>query len=116
MAKVAYLRPEVRTTNFLRAHVGETLTSEEIIAASRRVIVVSAARGMNTDRSNSFARIELPPVRRWEGRELTIVGGQFCISPHDGELLRGGEAMGRNGVRLVPLIAEDGRDGWAILN
>jgi hypothetical protein len=115
MAAVALLHPQIKTTNFVRAHVGETLTSEEILAASRRVIVVSAARAVNIDQSNSLARIELPPARRWEGRELTIVGHPFCLSPYGDEVLRGGEAIGRDGVRLVPLIAEDGRDGWAIL-
>jgi hypothetical protein len=116
MTAVVPLRDyDAPTSNFVRAHVGETLTADEIISAWRRIIVVSPSR-RRIGAIDAFAVIELPPARRWEGRDLIIVGSQFCIAPHGQEIMRG-DVAGRHAVRLVPLLTdrEDEPDGWAVL-
>jgi hypothetical protein len=103
------------TTNFVRAHLGETLTSDEILGASRRIILVSASRG-RVNAIDAFAMIELPLARRWEGRDLVIVGTQFCLAPHGQEIMRG-DVGGHHAVRLVPLLSdrEDEPDAWTVI-
>jgi hypothetical protein len=90
---VATLREyDTPVTNFVRAHLGETLTADEILSASRRIILVSASRRVGA--IDAFAMIELPPARRWEGRDLVIVGDRFCLAPHGRDIIRG-DATGR---------------------
>jgi hypothetical protein len=112
-ATTALRDADAPTTNFLRAHLGETLTAAEILDARRRIIVVSASRRVSVD---AFAMIELPPARHWEGRDLIIVGSQFCLSPHGREIIRGDTAGRPAAVRLVPLLTDraDEPDAWAV--
>jgi hypothetical protein len=103
-----------QTSNFIRAFLGETLTGAEIVSASRRIILVCAPRRIST--TDAFAMIELPPARRWEARDIIIVGTQFCLAPHGREIIRG-DTVGHHAVRLVPLISDrhEDPDGWVVV-
>ena len=89
--------------------------SIRILAAFRRIILVSASRRC-ISAIDAFAMVELPPARRWEARDLVIVGQQFCVTPHEREIIRG-DTAGRHAVRLVPLLSdsEGEPDGWVVL-
>jgi hypothetical protein len=98
----------------LRAHRGETLQASEILAAARRIIVVSTPRTISA--ADDVAVIELPPARRWLSRELTIVGAGFRLAPAAGEHVLG-DIGDCQAARLMPLLNDrhDEADSWVVV-
>jgi hypothetical protein len=105
-----------KTGNFLRAHVGSTLSAEEILSANRRVIVVCRSDGAGATHS---ATIMLPPAGRWKDRDwviVDVVGCGFRLISEEAEPMYG-DLDKRSAVRLAPLLSErDGEhDAWGIV-
>jgi hypothetical protein len=103
-------------SNFIRCSVGSTLTAQDILRSGLCVI-----KACMPDRPASAepATIEIPPARRFEGKELTIVdsaGMGFLVIPSDGDIVYGDIAM-RSAVRLVPLVGDGDEepDGWGVV-
>jgi hypothetical protein len=101
--------------NFIACRVGSTLTAQDILRSSLYVIKVCMPGRLA---SAEPATIEIPPARRFEGGELTVVdasGMGFLLIPSDGDSLYGHVAM-RSAVRLVPLVGDgDEPDGWGVV-
>jgi hypothetical protein len=101
--------------NFIRLVAGSTLSADEILRAKRLYIKIVRPDGVS---STERAVIELPPARKWEGRDLTIIdttGQSFRLVSHGDEVLYGdGNKCGA--VRLVPLLSDrdDEPDGWGL--
>ena len=102
--------------NFLRCRVGSTLTAQDILRSGLALIKVCPPDRLT---SAEPATIEVPPARRFEGKELTIVdsaGMGFLVIPSDGDVVYGDIAM-RTAVRLVPLVGDGDEepDGWGVV-
>src|SRR5262249_18728052 len=103
-------------SNFMRCCVGSTLTAQDILRSGLCVIKVCSPDRLA---SAEPATVELPPARRFEGRELTIVdisGMGFLVIPSDGDIVYGDIAM-KTAVRLVALVSDDDEeaDGWSVI-
>jgi hypothetical protein len=116
MSVVTPLRTHDTESNFVRAYKGQTLQSSRLLDTARRIVVVSPPISPGVPGDDEVAIIELPPARRWQARELTIVGTGFCLAPAAGEYVQG-DVDGRITVRLVPLLNDrcDERDYWAVV-
>jgi hypothetical protein len=103
-------------SNFIRCCVGSTVTGGEILRSGLCVLKVCPPDRLV---SAEPATIEIPPARRFEGKELTIVdasGMGFLVIPSDGDIVYGDIAM-RSAVRLVPLVGDGDEepDGWGVV-
>jgi hypothetical protein len=113
MSTATSLRTHDTESNFLRAHKGQTLRAERLLATGRRIIVVSPPISPSVD---EVAVIELPPARRMLHKELTIIGTGFRLAPVAREQVQG-DVDGSRTVRLAPLLNDryDEPDGWAVI-
>jgi hypothetical protein len=104
------------TSNFLRCRVGSTLTAQDILLSGLALIKVCPPDRLV---SAEPATVELPPAKRFQGKELTIVdipAWASLVSPSDGDIVYGDIAM-RSAVRLVPLVSDGDEepDGWGVV-
>jgi hypothetical protein len=102
--------------HFIRCRVGSTVTAQDILRSGLSVIKVCMPDRLA---SAEPATIEIPPARRFQDKELTIVdnaGMGFLVIPSDGDILYGHIAM-RSAARLVPLVGDGDEepDGWGVV-
>jgi hypothetical protein len=102
--------------NFVRAFVGAEFDAAAIQHSGVQVIKICMPERLA---SADPATIILPPARRWQGREITIVdatGLGFLLIPREPEIIHGDVAM-RSVVRLMPLLTDqdDEQDAWYVV-
>jgi hypothetical protein len=97
---------------------GATLTAEAIAGGWQRVIKICPL--LDQAAAATPTVVELPAVRRWNPRELTIVDAAGCgyiVRLSDGDEMYGGGAFVGTPpvVRLTPVLTDcpDEPDAWA---